>query len=200
MGELIEAFPLQWPAGFERSERKKTSQFNCTLAEARDGVLHQIRLLRGTNVVISSSIPLKKDGQMQGTARPVDGDHGVAVYFTWKNDQYVLACDTYQWIWENLRGIEHTIDSIRRIERHGASDILKRAFSGFKQIGAGEVASEPWWEVLQLSQNAHIEIITGVYKTLAKKYHPDNLATGDSDMFKKVNEAYEKAKQANEKR
>lgn len=194
MEKPIEAFPLQWPMGFERSPIKRSSQFKCTIAEARDGVLNQIRLLKGSNIVISSSIPLKKDGQMQGTARPVDGDHGVAVYFTWKNDQYVLACDTYQWIWENLRGVEHTIDSIRRIERHGASDLLKRAFSGFKAIGTGPgIKKRDWWEVLGVSPIAHAEVVKLKYRELAKIYHPDVERTGDSEMFKEIQQAYEQS-------
>lgn len=145
MTESIEAFPLYWPAGFERAKTKRSSAFKATLAEARDGVLYEIKRLGGRNVIISSSIPLKKDGQMQGIARPVDGDHGVAVYFTWKNDQYVLACDSYQYIWENLRAIEKSIDAIRGLERWGASDILSRAFSGFKALPE---ANNEWWKIL----------------------------------------------------
>lgn len=76
-------------------------------------------MLGGKNPVISSSIPLLRNGQMQGSGKPVDGDHGVAVYFIWKNDQYVLACDTYQFIWDNLRAIEKSLDAIRGLERWG---------------------------------------------------------------------------------
>lgn len=186
----IEAFPLYWPSGIARSNSKKTSKFQATLAEARDGVLYEIRKLNGSNVIISSSIPLKRDGQMQGTARPVDGDHGVAVYFTWKNDQYVLACDTYNYIWENLRAIEKSIEAIRGIERWGATDILARAFTGFKMLPE---ANSDWWKVLQVSVTANIDTIKAAYKELVKKYHPDNQQTGDEHQFLKIQEAYAKA-------
>lgn len=190
MVEPIEAFPLHWPTGFERAKSKKASAFKTTLAEARDGVIHEIKKLGGKNVIISSSIPLKRDGQMYGTARPVDGDHGVAVYFTWKNDQYVLACDSYQYIWENLRAIEKSIDAIRGLERWGASDILSRAFTGFKQLPE---ANNDWWKVLEVEPFANIATIKSAYKLLIKKYHPDNPETGNEYKFLKIQEAYAKA-------
>jgi len=47
------------------------------------------------------------------------------------------------------------------------------------------------YEVLQVSQNADSETIERVYRMLAKRYHPDNAATGDAERFRDVREAYE---------
>ena len=47
------------------------------------------------------------------------------------------------------------------------------------------------YEVLQVSQNADSETIERVYRMLAKRYHPDNSATGDAERFRDVREAYE---------
>lgn len=177
MSEPIEAFPLQWPLGFERSTIKKDSTFKSTIAQARDNVSDEIRKLKGTNLIISSNIPLKKNGDLYGSMKPVDGDHGVAVYFSWKNQQYVLACDNYYTIQENLRAIAKSIDAIRGLERWGASDILARAFSGFKAL--------PQETALQF------EVTKDNFRTLAKKYHPDNKETGNHEIFIKIKRAYD---------
>lgn len=190
MKEAVEAFPLHWPIGFERSKTKKYSQFQCTLSQARDGVLEEIRRLKGVNVIISSNIPVKQDGNMYGHGRTVNGDEGVAVYFTWKNDQYVLACDNYYKIHENLRAIQKTIEAIRGIERWGASDLLSRAFSGFKQLAESTIPFKAWYDVLGVNQNSNYNAITDSYRLLIKKYHPDNPETGDREMFDDIQSAY----------
>lgn len=191
MIEPIEAFPLQWPAGFERSKLKKDSAFKCTTAQARDGVLSEIGRLKGASIVISSNVPVKKDGTLYASMKPVDNDEGVAVYFTWKNQQYVLACDNYYKIHENLRAIEKSIEAIRGLERWGVSDILSRAFTGFKALSQNN--GKKWFEILEVDKNASYNEITTTYKKLAIKYHPDNQNTGDVDMFIKIKNAYDTA-------
>jgi curved DNA-binding protein CbpA len=47
-----------------------------------------------------------------------------------------------------------------------------------------------YYEILQVSQNADIATIERVYRFLAKRYHPDNIDTGDSDTFRVLLEAY----------
>lgn len=47
-----------------------------------------------------------------------------------------------------------------------------------------------YYEVLQISPNAHPETIQRVYRLLAQHYHPDNKDTGDVEAFTLVLEAY----------
>ena len=47
-----------------------------------------------------------------------------------------------------------------------------------------------YYEVLQISPNAHPETIHRVYRLLAQHYHPDNKETGDVEAFTLVLEAY----------
>lgn len=47
------------------------------------------------------------------------------------------------------------------------------------------------FEVLGLSQEASEDEIKKAYRSLAKKYHPDNQETGDESKFKQIQEAYE---------
>lgn len=56
------------------------------------------------------------------------------------------------------------------------------------------MSTKPWtdhYEVLQLSPSADRETIDRVYRLLAKRYHPDNPASGDADVFEQVRKAYE---------
>ncbi len=48
-----------------------------------------------------------------------------------------------------------------------------------------------YYEVLQLSPRATADMVERVYRMLAKRYHPDNLETGDSEKFSKIHEAYQ---------
>ncbi len=47
------------------------------------------------------------------------------------------------------------------------------------------------YEVLQLSQNADAETIERIFRLLAKRYHPDNGASGDAERFREVHTAYQ---------
>jgi len=47
------------------------------------------------------------------------------------------------------------------------------------------------YKVLGLEPNCIPSDIVASYRKLAKKYHPDNLETGDESKFKKVTAAYE---------
>jgi hypothetical protein len=47
------------------------------------------------------------------------------------------------------------------------------------------------YETLQLSPHASHEMVERVYRILAKRYHPDNQDTGDSERFSEVHLAYE---------
>lgn len=46
------------------------------------------------------------------------------------------------------------------------------------------------YEILQLSANADLETINRVYRMLAQRYHPDNAATGNSELFVQLCNAY----------
>lgn len=72
----------------------------------------------------------------------------------------------------------------------GASDILSRAFTGFKALPE---ANSDWWTVLGVSRVADMDTIKSAYKNLVKKFHPDNLGTGDEQQFIKIQSAYAKA-------
>jgi curved DNA-binding protein len=47
-----------------------------------------------------------------------------------------------------------------------------------------------YYEDLQISANADLETIERVFRLLAKRYHPDNNATGNADAFNRISVAY----------
>jgi curved DNA-binding protein CbpA len=47
-----------------------------------------------------------------------------------------------------------------------------------------------YYEDLQISPNADTEMIERVFRILAKKYHPDNIQTGDAERFNTLYKAY----------
>jgi curved DNA-binding protein CbpA len=48
-----------------------------------------------------------------------------------------------------------------------------------------------YYEVLQISPNADPDTVHRVYRLLAQRFHPDNQATGDSEQFRLLTEAYQ---------
>ncbi len=47
-----------------------------------------------------------------------------------------------------------------------------------------------YYEVLEISPNAHIDTISRVYRLLAQRYHPDNTETGDPGRFSQILQAF----------
>ena len=64
----------------------------------------------------------------------------------------------------------------------------------FSTGGGQPVPTDPdeldCYEVMQLSPNADAETIERVYRMLAQRYHPDNVDTGNSELFIQLCEAY----------
>ncbi len=46
------------------------------------------------------------------------------------------------------------------------------------------------YEILRLSADAESDTIERVYRTLAKRFHPDNEKTGDAEIFLRIAEAH----------
>jgi len=142
-----EAYPLYWPEGWKRTEYRRGSAFKiAAFGKARDLLLAEIRRMGGSNIVLSTNISLRNDGlPYAGQRNPYDP--GVAVYFLHKKRQMSFACDAYRKVEENAYAIAKTIEALRGIERWGASDMMERAFSGFKALSAA--TSRAWWDVLE---------------------------------------------------
>lgn len=193
----VAAFPLCWPDGWARTERVRResgSRFgNWTVYTATERLLEELRLMGAKETIISTSISLRRDG-LPLSKPPVDGDPGVAVYFFWKKQPTCIACDRYQFVEFNIRALTLTIEAMRAIERHGSSDLLNRAFTGFAALPAPD-APKPWYVVMNLPPSASLDQITATYRDLARMRHPDTPG-GSTEAFQELQSAYESAKAA----
>jgi hypothetical protein len=191
---MADTFPLKWPFGKDRTKSwsRKESQFKTTPGRARDGLIEELRKLGAKNIVISSNVATYMRGGNEipyADQSAANDDPGVAVYYTWNQEQYCLACDKYKTVMDNMQALMKTIDAIRGIERWGTGEMMKDAFQGFKALPAPEVKPKKWFEVLGVPENAHAFQIKEAYRGLAKIHHPD--AGGSSHQFNAINQAYQ---------
>lgn len=192
---MIEAHPLYWPQGQERtiSFLRQQSKFKSTFAVARDELLREVerlrgRCFRGGDPILSTNVALRQDGLPYANQREPD-DPGVAVYFEYKKKQMCFACDKYRKVWENMVAIRKTIEAIRGIERWGSSDMMERAFQGFAALPPA--SDQAWWDVLGISRHAARHEIESAYRRRRSETHPDH--GGNADEFHRVTRVYEEA-------
>ena len=54
-----------------------------------------------------------------------------------------------------------------------------------------ETTADDYYEILQISPRADLEIVERAYRLLAKRYHPDNSHSGDAGKFGSLTKAYQ---------
>jgi DnaJ-domain-containing protein 1 len=187
--ESVSAYPLHFPRTQPRTVVPQRSQFKLTLAESRDDLFNELRKLGARDIVLSSNVEVRRDG-LPYANRPEPTDRGVAVYFSWRNIPYCLACDKWDKVKDNIRGIALHISALRGQERWGVGSV-EQAFEGYKRLPPGQT-QEDWWTVLEVKEWAGSFDIQSNYRRLAKVHHPD--AGGDRTKFEQINRAYEQAK------
>lgn len=186
------AYPLCWPLARPRcTSRRTNNNFKASFAGARDECLLEVRRLGGSAAIISTNVPLKRDGRPQhvewGKTIP---DPGVALYFTRKGKELCFACDRWHHVQDNMHAIALTIGALRGIERWGSGDMMEAAFAGFKALPApGQGSGINWWQVLGVPVNATADQVKEAYRVLAVKHHPDR--GGDRELWYRLQTAYE---------
>ena len=187
-----EAYPLTWPEGWKRTPFPQPARFGkwnrpTTIASARDSVMHELKLLQATDVIVSSNLALKRNGEIAG-GQMQPADKGVSVWFKWKG-QKVMASDKWARVEHNLHAIALSIQALRGLARWGSSDILERSFTGYAALPAS--TGKAWWDVLKLPINADEGQIRVAYQALAMEAHPDR--GGSHDDMVRLNLALEEA-------
>lgn len=188
----FEAHPLQWPVGYKKTpaNRRAFSRFKVTPAVAQKLLRDELRKLGVHSVIISTNIPVKKDGSIYADmSDEMIDDPGVAIYFKWKGKDVAMCCDTYARVWENIQALYKSVEGIRTIERHGVAEFLDRAFTGFKALPDTIEMDYAWYKILNVSENATVEQIKAAYKAKVKIVHPD--AGGSVASFNLIQKAYD---------
>lgn len=195
------AFPLCWPPGRPVAQGRRTNRnFKSSFATARDLCMAEIKRLGGADTIISTNIPLKKDGTPQavdwGKTIP---QPGVAVYFKRNGKQLCFACDCWNHVQDNMQAIARTIEALRGIARWGTGDMMEAAFTGFMALPERSSGENPL-AVLGLDparQYGETEI-TAAFRRLALTEHPDK-PTGSAEKFRRIKEAHDMAQQTAKK-
>lgn len=193
---ITEAYPLQWPAGWPRCLEPKESKFTIgnyrigfkkhSIDDASSFVVAEVGRMKGaSNVIISTNLKYRLDG-LPYSKQAQPADQGAAVYFDYNGEQMVIACDSYNKIGCNIYAIGKTIEAMRGIDRWGDSELLKRAFTGFKALppASGISTKINWWDVLGCGPDADPEFVKQKYR---------ELVNASAEMFIAVKRAYEDA-------
>lgn len=186
---MSQAYPLAWPPGWPRTEpsRREVSKFKTTVHGALSFLEDEVRRLGGKQLVISSNCSL-------GQSRPADP--GVCAYFHYQGINAAIPCDRWRTPEDNLHAIAKTIEAMRGIERWGAKNMIKAAFTGFAALPApGHTSGRGWRDVLELPESdfpvLDKSMVEKKYRTLAQKKHPDK--GGDAQAFHELTVARDQA-------
>lgn len=164
---MIEAYPLQWPAGWPRMEgRRQRARFGTSFAHARDALLDEVRLLGGRNVVISSNVALRRDGLPYANQGEPD-DPGIAVYFEMGGEPRCFPCDRWDRTRDNLQAIRLSIAALRGLDRWGAKHMVDAAFRGFAALPPPSAPGH-WSRELELEMPCSLEQAERAWRSLCK--------------------------------
>lgn len=190
---MAQAYPLAWPAGWKRSTYRKAAAFKSdrrevSVAIARTRLANELEMLRANNVILSTNIELRADGQPRSDRRDPT-DPGVAVYFDLKGRKTVLACDKWDRVADNIAALAKHIEAMRGMDRWGVGT-LEQAFTGYRALPA----PDPWWRVLGFAtpmcggEPWTEKSVDTYYRLAAMKAHPDRPG-GSHDRMAAVNAA-----------
>ncbi|WP_321991507.1 J domain-containing protein [Marispirochaeta aestuarii] len=186
---MIEAYPLHWPAGYQRTKYPVHSRFGKhTLYGVRTFLEEEVRRLGGKKLIISTNMRVRQDGGVYSNSKEPE-DSGVALYFDYNGAQRCLACDRFLHVWENTYAIGKTIEAMRGMDRWGVSQMLDRIFTGFAAIPEDAGKTRPWYQVLNVDPGITTEDLRRRYRQLIKEKHPD--VGGDPEEFHEIMDAYE---------
>lgn len=190
---MIESYPLSWPDSWPRNKKPVRSRFGTwnkkpSIYESTYKLKEELRLMGAKDLIISSNLRLKKDGDPYSNQREPE-DCGIAIYFKIKDEAMVIACDTFDKCGCNIWGIAKSVEAMRGIERWGCSEILRKAFTGFKALPEKSVVSDTaWYNVLDVPANADFKTAKLAFMSKARNYK------GEPPLH--LVEAYNQAKQA----
>lgn len=187
----VNAYPLSWPRDRPRTPphlRERSAFVVKQLGRARDELMAELKRMRATDVILSTDVPLKRDGLPYADGDPEDP--GVAVYFTLKGKALCFACDRWRTVGENAWAIAKTVDAMRGIARWGTGEMVERAFTGFAALPPSPESD--WRSFMDVHDARTLDEVRAKYRELARGAHPD-VAGGSHDDMAKLNAAMEAA-------
>jgi hypothetical protein len=187
---MPKAYPLDWPEGLPQADFQEDSKFKTSFDRALQGVRKELKLLGASHVLISCNLPTARDGWPDPRAR-LRGGPGVAVYWLREHQTYVVACDSWNTVQDNLHAIALTIGADRAKVRWKCAAIESRSMAGYLSLPEPP-KPEHWTEVLGVDADEDLDMIEAVYRTRMKRAHPD--AGGSAAEANRLNAAIEAAR------
>jgi hypothetical protein len=203
---MRDPYPLQWPEGWPRAKFRRRPKFGTRFVEDRDAVIRYLRKRGGSNIAITSNLPVNSKGlPYEAGVIGGGGDTGVAVWWVEKGREQVIACDAWMRAAENLSAIERTLTALRALDRYGCTSVVERAFAGFAALPPGTdsefippqpTTKRPWREVIggawpELDPSELLVIARARHRTLIAEHHPDR--GGDTTVAAELNAAMDDA-------
>ena len=187
--------PLEWPLEWPRTkaENRKTSAYKVRFESAYRYLMNELEHISDNKIAYITSDMRINAKKVPFADQSKNIDPGIAVYFEYKKEKFVLACDKWKTSRENMRALTLTISALRQLERTGVSELLNKAMTGFKQLPSNiENQKAPWYLVLEVGQHATFEEVERAYKRMRQISHPDK--GGNKHWFIGVEEAWREFK------
>jgi hypothetical protein len=189
---MIPPYPLTWPDGLPRTEKKVSSQFRTSLSAAIANVKKSLAAFASdTNKAVTE---IAVTSNVAGITFEPPTDTGVAVWFDWEGQQRCIAVDRYPKVEDNLQAIHHILEARRTEMRHGGLHIVRQTFKGFVALPAPEGA-RPWRDVLGLvgaMGSITPADVKAAYRTKAQEADPDKPG-GSKDRMNELTRARDEA-------
>lgn len=189
---MSSVYPLLWPSQWQRTPLPQRRRANFSTS-GPDGLWHledQVRMMGGRNLIVSTNLRVARYTDRPVWSGKAPTDPGVAVYFDLAGEEVCFPCDCWDRVADNLRAIGKTVEALRGIERWGAQDMVRAAFTGFAALPDG--TGSAWWDVLSIARDSTPTEIDAAYRVAIKASHPDT--GGDAEQFHNVQEAYRQAR------
>ena len=123
------------------------------------------------------------------TAFANKADRAVSVTFSaGPHVDRTVTVDRFERPVDNLWALAIGLDAVRLNELRGLDDVARQVYM---MLPAPKTVRDPW-EVLGLRSDAEPETIDAVYRSLAKRRHPD--AGGSEEAMAELNAAWERVK------
>lgn len=186
-------YPLQWPEGWASTPCPEPSEFTVSFTDALASLERELRRLGAIDPVITSNLPIRRDGRPYATGIAHGHSAGIAVYFVLYGAERVLACDSWDTPTANMRALAYSIEAIRGIDRWGAIGAALKVWDGFSALPAPapDPHADHWSQVLGVHPSASMAEVKRAHRELIRSAHPD--AGGDPVTAALINQAMQQA-------
>ena len=124
---------------------------------------------------------------------PADSGPGYTVKFLFHGHWVPITSVLQPTKAQNLRMCYRVLTYIDEMERRGITGVVQQTMSEMGLVSTSQrdnMAEES--QILGVRVDAKPDEVKSAYREKVKRYHPDNQDTGDGDIFKAIQRAYER--------